>query len=64
MANSDNLDNRKNLRRDHLKRRHLEKRSASDFDNKDQAKINKQFKRQKQQIREEELWEDWRDEIP
>lgn len=64
MANSDNLDNRKNLRRDHLKRRNLEKRSSSDIDYKDQNKINKQFKRQKQQIREEELWEDWRDEIP
>lgn len=64
MANSDNLDNRKNLRRDHLKRRNMEKRSTGDVDYKDQNKINKQFKRQKQQIREEELWEDWKDEIP
>lgn len=64
MANSDNLDNRKNLRRDHLKRKNLDKRSSNDLDFKDQKKISKQFKRHKQQIQEDEIWEDWRNEIP
>lgn len=60
MSNSDQ-DNRKDVRRNHLKKRHINK----DYDNceyKDQNKLKKQFKRQKQQIIEDELWEEWNDE--
>jgi hypothetical protein len=65
MSNSEQ-DNRKNTRRDHLKKRHLDKKYEN-TEYRDQNKIKKQFKRHKQQILEEELedelLEDWNDEI-
>jgi hypothetical protein len=61
MSNSDQ-DNRKNVRRDHLKKRHLDKKHDN-IEYRDQSKMKKQFKRHKQQMLEEELWDEWNDEI-
>lgn len=60
--NNQDSDNRKNLRRDNIKQRRFDKR-LDNIDQKDQVKLNKQFKRNKRQIIEEEIWEEWNNEI-
>lgn len=61
MSNID-PDHRKDQRRNHLKKKHLDK-PYENADYKDQNKLKKQFKRTKEQMRQEELWEEWNDEI-
>lgn len=56
------FENRKNNRRQNIQKKNLDRRS-NDIDYRDTCKIKKQFKKQKEEIRQEELWEDWEDEI-
>lgn len=62
MSHSENQDNRKHLRRDHLKKKGPD-RYSDNTEYRDQNKMKKQFKRQKQQLKEDEDWENWKDEI-
>ena len=61
MTESD-FENRKNNRRQNIQKKTLDRRS-SDVDYRDINKLKKQFKKHKEEIRQEELWEDWEDEI-
>jgi len=61
------MDNNELERRKHIRRQH---RKCKDIDKvnrfkefRDEQKIKKQFKNQKQQLLGEELWEEWQDEI-
>jgi hypothetical protein len=61
MTESD-FENRKNNRRQNIQKKNLNRRS-NDIDYRDTNKLKKQFKKHKEEIRQEELWEDWEDEI-
>jgi len=61
MSSSDQ-ENRKDVRRDHIKKKYLDKK-MDNSDRRDQNKIKKQFKRHKEDIRQEEIWEEWNDEV-
>lgn len=61
MTESD-FENRKNSRRQNIQKKSLDRRS-NDMDYRDSNKLKKQFKKHKEEIRQEELWEDWEDEI-
>lgn len=61
MTESD-FENRKNNRRQNIQKKNLDRRS-NDIDYRDSNKLKKQFKKHKEEIRQEELWEDWEDEI-
>lgn len=56
------FENRKNNRRQNIQKKNLDRKS-SDLDYKDNNKLKKQFKKQKENLRQEELWEDWEDEV-
>jgi len=56
------LERRKNIRRQHRRCKDMEKIDRYK-DAKDEHKIKKQFKNHKQKLLEEELWEDWENEI-
>lgn len=56
------LERRKNIRRQHLKSKDIDKIDRYK-DSRDEYKIKKQFKNYKQKLIEEELWEEWEDEI-
>lgn len=55
-------DKRKDQRRNQIKKKHMDK-PYENFETRDQNKIKKQFKRTKEQIKQEELWDEWSDEI-
>lgn len=61
MTESD-FENRKNNRRENIQKKNLNRR-FNDIDYRDTNKLKKQFKKHKEEIRQEELWEDWEDEI-
>lgn len=61
MTESD-FENRKNNRRENIQKKNLNRRS-NDMDYRDTNKLKKEFKKHKEEIRQEELWEDWEDEI-
>jgi hypothetical protein len=61
MTESD-FENRKNNRRQNIQKKNLNRRS-NDIDYRDTNKLKKQFKKHKEEMRQEELWEDWEDEI-
>lgn len=52
---------RKNARRQHLKSKNLDK-SQKFVDHKDEYKLKKRFKKNKEQLIAEELWQEWQDE--
>lgn len=56
------LEHRKNVRRQHRKSKNIDKIDRYQ-ESKDEYKIKKQFKNYKQKLLEEELWEEWQDEI-
>jgi hypothetical protein len=60
-ANDSDFDNRKNSRRKNLQQKTVKK--YEDIEYKDSNRIKKQFKRDKEFLRQEELWEEWEDEI-
>ncbi len=61
MTESD-FENRKNNRRENIQKKNLNRR-FNDIDYRDTNKLKKQFKKHKEEMRQEELWEDWEDEI-
>jgi hypothetical protein len=61
MSDSD-FDKRKTSRRENIEHRFLNKK-ADAYDSRDINKMKKQLKKQKENIRAEELWEDWENEI-
>lgn len=60
----DNNNDRKNCRRDSFKKKHTIKRN-DDFSGeiRDRAKIKKALKSKIEKMKEDELWEEWEDEI-
>lgn len=54
---------RKSYRRDNISRKKTRPKDTEFIDNRDQNKLNKAFKHRKREIYEEELWEEWQDEI-
>jgi len=56
-------NDRKIQRRDSFKKKHLDARDDGIVESKDRNKLKKQFKQKKQQLKAEELWEDWENEI-
>lgn len=56
-------NDRKIQRRDNFKKKHLDTRDDGAIEYRDTNKLKKQFKQKKQQLRAEELWEDWENEI-
>lgn len=56
------FENRKNNRRQNIQKKNLDRKS-SDIDYRDNNKLKKQFKKHKEDLRQEELWEDWEDEV-
>lgn len=61
-TNDSDFENRKNSRRKNLQQK-ITKR-YEDIEYKDSNRIKKQFKRDKEFLKQEELWEEWEDEIP
>ena len=59
----ENTEDRKNKGRNKIKYKRLDKNMCHDFDSRDRSKIKKQMKSKIEQIREEELLEDWENEI-
>lgn len=57
-------NDRKIQRRDSFKKKHLDIRDDTILEHRASNKLKKQFKQKKQQLRAEELWEDWENEIP
>lgn len=62
MIDNNDFDRRKNSRRQHRKSKNVEKFSRYVEDYRDEHKIKKQFKKHKQELLEEELWQEWQDE--
>lgn len=58
--NKDDFTERKNGRRKHIKNKILDKRDKTEEDW-DSPKTKKENKRRLEDIRQEELWEDWED---
>jgi hypothetical protein len=59
----DNPEDRKRNGRNKIKYKFLDKTKNKDFESRDNQRIKKQIRSKIEQIREDELWEDWRDEI-
>lgn len=55
-------DNRKDQRKQKLEEKTVKKQFVSD-EQKFASKVKKQFKRQQQDMRADELWEDWENEV-
>lgn len=56
-------NDRKNQRRDNFRKKHLKNRDDNLAEHRDNFKLKKALKSKIDQIREQELWEDWEDEI-
>ena len=54
---------RKEYRRNTIKSKKTVKGSDYSIDKRDKNKIKKAFKHKKRELEEEEIWEQWRDEI-
>lgn len=54
----DDFDERKNCRRKHLKNKHLDKRISTPEES-DSYKPKKENKRRLEEMRQDEIWEDW-----
>jgi hypothetical protein len=60
--NDFDFDRRKNNRRKNIEQKFSKKKdNVSDF--KDTQKLKKQFKKAKEEMIQEEKWEDWEDEV-
>lgn len=62
MIDNNDFERRKNTRRQHRKSKNIEKFSRNGEDFRDEYRIKKQFKKHKQELLEEELWQEWQDE--
>lgn len=58
--NKDDFTERKNGRRKHLKNKLLDKRDKGE-ESWDSPRVKKENKRRIEDLRQEELWEDWED---
>lgn len=64
MYNNDSShQDRKNNRRDSLSKKKSKHRNRDEFDARDLNKIQKEFKHKKKELYQDELWEEWQDEI-
>lgn len=61
--NNEDFQDRKSLRRDNFKQKRNTKDFADRIENRDKAKIKKALKSKMERIKEEEIWEDWENEI-
>ena len=55
-------DQRKDVRRDHINKKKLDKENKN-IEYRDQQRLKKQFKKQKEIMRQDELWDEWENEI-
>lgn len=61
--NSDNADeDRKSLRRNSFKNKHQEKK-IKDIEKRDFTKIKQQRKHKIEEMQQEEIWQEWSDEV-
>ena len=60
--NDFDFEKRKTNRRKNIEQKFVNKKSDQ-YESRDLHKLKKQFKKTKEQIRQEEIWEDWEDEI-
>jgi hypothetical protein len=60
-TNDSDFENRKNTRRKNLQQKTTKR--YEDLEYKDSNRIKKQLKRDKEFLKQEELWEEWEDEI-
>ena len=60
--NEENIEDRKNYRRDSFKNKRLDNK-AKDIERRDSVKIKKQRKNKMMEIEQDELWEEWENEI-
>lgn len=64
MQSDDNSNvDRKSHRRDNINRKKTRPKDFDAHENRDQNKIKKAFKQRQKEIYQEELWEEWQDEI-
>jgi hypothetical protein len=64
MNSSDSSYNdRKHIRRDNITKKKHKNHNREDIDGRDVNKIKKAFKHKKTELFQEELWEEWQDEI-
>lgn len=61
--NNEDFQDRKSLRRDNFKQKRNTKDFADRIEHRDKAKIKKALKSKMERIKEEEIWEDWENEI-
>lgn len=59
----DNPDDRKKYGRNKIKYKFLDKNRNRDLESRDKSKIKKQIRSKLEEMRQEEIWEDWEDEI-
>jgi len=59
----DNPDDRKKYGRNKIKYKFLDKNRNNDSESRDRSRIKKQIKSKLEEIRQEEMWEDWEDEV-
>lgn len=60
----DNPEDRKKYGRNKIKYKFLDKNRSKDIEHRDKSRIKKQIKSKIEEMRQEEIWEDWEDEIP
>jgi len=56
-------ENRKDVRRNNIKKRKNFDKRDYNIESRDQNKLKKQFKKYKQNLLEEEIWEDWENDL-
>lgn len=61
-TNDSDFENRKDSRRKNLQQKTTKR--YEDLEYKDSNRVKKQFKINKEFLKQEELWEEWEDEIP
>jgi hypothetical protein len=63
MSHSD-PDNRKDVRRNSIKKKKSFDKKDYNLEYRDQNKLKKQFKKHKQDVFEEEIWDEWQNDLP
>jgi len=56
-------ENRKDVRRNNIKKKKNFDKRDYNIESRDQNKLKKQFKKYKQNLLEEEIWEDWENDL-
>ena len=59
----DNPEDRKKYGRNKIKYKFLDKNKRNDSESRDKSRIKKQIRSKIEEIRQEEMWEDWENEI-